>query len=152
VEACGKRRADGQLLISWASPNTGCPVPSTALRAGFGDAGASFWITPRYITNQVAPAASPPNPSTSSGQALAKYARMGSCDQSHLRRQSRLPPFAKGAKDGAPTLLAMPCKAWATRPAIVREMIGICLWVRNNIQQAGGRFHQSPTYGIPITS
>ena len=24
--------------------------------------------------------------------------------------------------------------------------------VRNNIQQAGGRFHQSPTYGIPITS
>jgi hypothetical protein len=30
--------------------------------------------------------------------------------------------------------------------------IGICLWVRNNIQQAGGRFHQPPTYGIPITS
>src|SRR4029077_11069215 len=38
---------------------------------------------------------------------------------SYLHKHSRVPPFAKNAKDGAPPVLLMPSrsKAWATRPA-----------------------------------
>jgi len=43
-----------------------------------------------------------------------------------LRRHSRLPPFAKCAKDGAPTLLVMPARsrARATRP-VKNETLGL---------------------------
>ena len=45
----------------------------------------------------------------------------------HLRKHSRLPPFAKSAKDGAPHVLLLPAKskAWATPP---RSDVTMCLW------------------------
>jgi len=66
------------LLISLPSTIQGVPRPSRGLRrAGLGNAGVSGVIPQHVVTNQLAQAASPPTPSASSGQALAKSARMG---------------------------------------------------------------------------